>query len=217
MLALGAELFVDINRTLEDNDRCTLVFGDGGMTSEQIASLESELALPLPDDLKFLLRNVRESDTGLSPWASLDRAAYAAQMNWVHEGIAFDVEHANVWLRQWGEQPRALSAALEIARDDFARWPKLFPLFGHRFLAVEPCLDGNPVFSVMQTDIICYGANLAHYLLLELGPSRGYDHHTSEQNPRHISPWSDFAGNRDAILAWPSGTFAAERAPWRAH
>ena len=217
MLALGAGLFANINDALEDNDRCTLVFGDGGMTAKQIASLESELTLPLPDDLKLLLRNVRESDTGRSPWASLDRTAYAAQMARVHEGIAFDVEHANVWLRQWGEQPHALSAALEIARDDFARWPKLFPLFGHRFLAVEPRLDDNPAFSVVQTDIVCYGANLAHYLLHEFGPSRGFDHHTLEQNPRRIPPWSDFADNRDAILAWPSGIFAAERAPWRTH
>jgi hypothetical protein len=38
-------------------------------------------------------------------------------------------------------------------------------------LAAEPCRPGNPVFSIVQTDIIYYGADLAHYLVNEfIGP-----------------------------------------------
>ena len=40
MLALGAELFARVNEALEDNDRNSLVFGEGGMVLTQIHSLE---------------------------------------------------------------------------------------------------------------------------------------------------------------------------------
>ena len=110
-------------------------------------------------------------------------------------GIAFDIENSGFWLERWGERPPHLPAALEIARSDFLSWPKLLPLFGHRFLAAEPCRSGNPVFSIMQTDIIYYGADLAHYLMLEFMPKRdeGYRLHTYAQEIRKIDVWSDLA------------------------
>jgi hypothetical protein len=212
MLALGPDVFAELNAAQSD-----LVFGQGGMDAARTAALEDELAFAFPSDLKFLLANVIEIESGASPWAALDLASWREDMAIILGGITFDVEHNNLWLRRWGEQPTRLDAALDIARRDVPNWPKLFPLFGHRFLAIEPCLDDNPVFSIVQTDIICYGANLAHYLLLEFGPSRDYEHHTTAQNPRHIELWSDFADDRDLILAWPSGSLAAERAPWRRH
>lgn len=91
-----------------------------------------------------------------------------------------------------GFEPAALSAALTIARKDFETWPKLLPIFGHRFLAAEPCRRGNPIFSIMQTDIICYGANLAHYLMLEFIDS-DYALQTHAQNIQRIDIWSDLA------------------------
>ncbi len=177
--------------------------------------IESELCLRLPDDMKFLMGNVLELDSGSSPWSTLDRVTYEEQIDRVLQGILFDVEHANLWLRRWGSQPRSLESAQNIARQDFASWPKLFPVFG-RFLAVQPNQNDNPIFSVMQSDIICYGANLAHYLLHEFGETRDYDENTAAQSPRHDDGiWSDFAGGRNAILAWPSGLEAAKAAPWR--
>lgn len=212
MRALGPDVFAELNAA-----RPNMVFGRGGMDAARIAALQDELGFAFPSDLKLLLAGTIDTKSNASPWAALDRATWRGDMAIIEGGIAFDVEHNNLWLRRWGEQPTSLAAALDIARRDFASWPKLFPLFGHRFLAVEPCLDDNPVFSIVQTDIICYGASLAHYLLLEFAPSRDYEHHTYAQNPRHITLWSDFADGRDDILAWPSGSLAAERAPWRRH
>jgi hypothetical protein len=80
--------------------------------------------------------------------------------------------------------------AVETARKDFETWPKLLPISGHRYLAAEPCLSGNPVFSIMQTDIIYYGANLAHYLLNEF-VDHDYMLHTHAQKIRKIDIWSD--------------------------
>lgn len=212
MLALGPDLFERLNADAQSQD---LVFGRGGMSGAGIEALERELGFALPQDLKFLFRNVLHR-TGGSPWASLDRAAHDEMTAWVLQGVEFDVEASNLWLNRWGEQPKTLAGALDIARRDFATWPRLLSLFGHRFLAVEPCLPDNPVFSVMQTDIVYYGANLAHYLVHEL-LGGDYWQHTHNQHPRRIEIWSDFAEDRDAILAWPSGLISAEKAPWRAN
>jgi len=215
MRSLDAELFEELNTAIQNHGFGNLVFGKGGMADREIAMIESELCLPLPDDLKFLMGNVLELDSGSPPWSTLDRVTYVEQIDWVLQGILFDVEHANLWLRRWGSQPRSLEAAQNIVRQDFALWPKLFPVFGHRFLAVQPTENDNPVFSIMQSDIICYGANLARYLLQEFGETRDYDENTGAQSPRHVEIWSDFADGRNAILAWPSGIEAAKTAPWR--
>lgn len=56
----------------------------------------------------------------------------------------------------------------------------------------EPCRCGNPVFSIVQTDIIYYGANLAHSLLNEF-VDRAYELHTHAQEIRKIRIWSYLA------------------------
>jgi hypothetical protein len=59
------------------------------------------------------------------------------------------------------EQRRAvLGAAMDAA-------PKLIPVYGHRYLPESPHERGNPVFSVVQSDIIVYGADLQDYLRRE--------------------------------------------------
>jgi hypothetical protein len=50
----------------------------------------------------------------------------------------------------------------------FAEAPKLIPLLGHRYLPADPCEAGNPVFSVYQSDVIYYGANLQDWMRWEV-------------------------------------------------
>jgi hypothetical protein len=107
----------------------------------------------------------------------------------VLEGIEFDVQCNHFWLDRWGEKPAVLADALDVVRADYKTWPKLLPIFGHRFLAAEPCLAGNPVFSIMQTDIVYYGADLGHYLLQEF-VDPNYIEHTYAQPIRTIEIWS---------------------------
>lgn len=52
----------------------------------------------------------------------------------------------------------------------------------------EPPADGNPVFSVVQTDIIHYGDDLADYFANEFGlPLLPW----ARSPPRHIAFWSE--------------------------
>jgi hypothetical protein len=47
--------------------------------------------------------------------------------------------------------------------------PRLIPIYAHRAVPNEPLEAGNPVFSVMQMDIIIYGNDLEQYLHNEFG------------------------------------------------
>lgn len=52
-------------------------------------------------------------------------------------------------------------------------WPRLIPIYAHRFTPAAPSPSESPVFSVWQTDIIYYGANLLEYLTNELLSGQG--------------------------------------------
>ena len=46
---------------------------------------------------------------------------------------------------------------------EYKKYPKLIPVFLHRYIPSTPQETGNPVFSVYQMDIIYYGTDLATY------------------------------------------------------
>ena len=214
MLQLGPELFEELNAKQWVGNQEPVIYGQGGLSDREIASIEAQLGFSWPEDFKYLFQNIRDPGGVLFPWADFNKERYDELIEWVLQGIEFDIEKANLWMLRWGDQPKVLSEALAIARHDFLTWPKLLPISGHRFLAAEPCLPDNPVFSIVQTDIIYYGANLAHYLLHEFCSRGCYAFHTHEQAPRKIDVWSGFAEDDNNLLAWPSGVASGARAPW---
>jgi hypothetical protein len=68
---------------------------------------------------------------------------------------------------EWGTCPTEMERAKAGARTKVAEAPRLIPIFSHRYMPSEPNTSGNPVFSVYQTDIIHYGADLVSYLEAE--------------------------------------------------
>ena len=62
-----------------------------------------------------------------------------------------------------------LQDAFVIAKQAIDQAPKLIPILGHRYIPDSPQESGNPIFSVYQTDIICYGRDLEEYLGNEFG------------------------------------------------
>lgn len=107
--------------------------------------------------------------------------------------MCFDIEHNTFWLKEWGAKPASLDAAFEIARHAVARAPLLIPICGHRYIPANPPEAGNPVFSVYQTDIIYYGAELIDYLQNEYGFHFGRPHHLITKSPRFIEFWTRVA------------------------
>jgi hypothetical protein len=61
------------------------------------------------------------------------------------------------------------------------------PVYGHRYLPAGAGTFGHPVLSVMQTDIIVYGADLADYIQREFAGQPGF----SGQVEATVEFWRD--------------------------
>jgi hypothetical protein len=131
---------------------------------------------PQPDERYLATAFVHE------PGSSMVLEEGSSFYDWIHgansirdaleqvvDGLAFDVENNNLWSESWGAKPNTDEEREQRIRELIAAAPKLIPVFGHRFLLAEPCEAGNPVLSIMQSDIIVYGGDLHDYFLIEFG------------------------------------------------
>jgi hypothetical protein len=192
MFQLGPELFERLNAEQRVGNMMPVTYGVSGLSPAEIACIEAQLDFRLPEDFAYLFRHLRDPGRIFFPWSNFRKQEYDDSIRRVLQGIEFDIDHNKFWMDRWGKRPATLSAALDIARKDFETWPKLLPISGHRFLAAMPCRPGNPVFSIVQTDIIYYGADLAHYLVNEF-IDHDYVLHTQAQEIRKIRIWSYLA------------------------
>lgn len=158
-----------------------------GYSREELDRAQEEFDLVFPPDLVDLLRDRRPA-RGYD-WRT-DRQQIREMLARPLDGILFDIEHDNLWIDDWGDIPPDEAGRREIATAAVRSAPKLIPLVGCRYLPGEPCEVGNPVFSVHQTDIIYYGANLDHYFANEFGAWSSLD----DADYRHIRFWSNLVG-----------------------
>ena len=95
-----------------------------------------------------------------------------------------------------GPPANDLQEAFKVARQKVKEAPPLIPLFSHHFLPAEPAIEGNPVLSGHQTDIIYYGRDLGSYLAKEFElPIK--DQGNGNKEPRRIRFWSEIIKNAD--------------------
>jgi hypothetical protein len=196
-MQLGPELFALLNAKQRVGNMKPVVYGQGGLSDQELDRIEGQLGFALPPDFRYLLGNIKDEGNVFFPWAKFDLAEYQRRVDQVLEGILFDVEKCGDWADCLGERPSPPSAAAERARREFPKWPKLLPIYSHRFLPAHPCEPGNPVFSIVQTDIIYYGANLAHYLMNEFLER---DRNAPWPEIRPIAAWSDWV-----LQGWGQG------------
>ncbi len=135
---------------------------ESGLTESEIETVEGKFCFRFPPDLRsFLMAAIPFWN---SPrWRSGNESEIREWFDLPLQGILFDVEQSAFWLPEWGERPKRLSDALEVATLRVREAPKLIPLITHRFIPESPHESGNPVFSVHQTDIIYYGFDLEDY------------------------------------------------------
>jgi len=135
-----------------------------GLSDAEIARVESNFSVRFPPDLRAFLQTALPQGKEFPDWRSSDEKALRHWLDLPRRGVLFDVERNSFWLPEWGQRPEHLQDALQAAEKVIAAAPKLIPIFEHRMMPDEPSLEGNPVFSVHQTDIIYYGFNLEDYL-----------------------------------------------------
>jgi len=169
-----------------------------GLSDKEIQNIEVRFQFRFPPDLRLLFQMVLPVSEKFYHWRKALVDAKTAEkisgmLDWPRDGILFDVEHNNFWVHHdlpdvptWGPKPETLEKQLDIAKTHIASYPKLIPIYSHRYIPETPHEKGNPVFSVYQTDIIYYGSCLANYFLNELE-----NRNELSQEIKRVPFWSD--------------------------
>lgn len=164
-----------------------------GLSSDELAAVERRYGIRFgPDHRQLLLRAVPVGERWVD-WRGAPEERIAEQLAWPIDGALFDVRHNAFWAASWGPRADVEADAIRVAREHLERWPRLLPLYGHRYLPAAPSGTGAPVFSVHQTDVIYYGANLLDYLKREFGGQREIGAPITVDVP----PWSLLAMSYD--------------------
>ena len=167
----------------------------GGLAEEHVAAVEQDWALRFPPDYRLFLKHLHTVDRPMKCREGRNAASDMPTLrdapsfyNWLTEGdilrdrlddlatgLEFDVEEAGLWRPAWGTRPATAGARAQRVRALVDAAPRLIPVFGHRYLLAEPCRPGNPLFSIVQSDLIIYGADLQTYFLTEFANLLGID------------------------------------------
>lgn len=164
-----------------------------GYSQSELDAAQERYDLRFPPDLLALLLDRRP----VSGWDwRKDDDDIRQMLTHPLDGLLFDVEHNNLWWPEWGPKPKSLTEQQKVVAGVVAAAPRLIPLIGHRYIPELPSESGNPVFSVMQSDVIYYGANLADYFKKEFHPVPG---RPPIAEVRYIPFWSDLV-DRNGLL-----------------
>jgi hypothetical protein len=158
-----------------------------GLSDMEVDAIEKTYRFSFPADLRQFLQCGLPVSREFPDWRSGTREEIQTRLDWPLYGILFDIEHNVFWLSEWGGRPADLAEAKRIVAVNVRQAPILIPIYSHRFLPSEPCLPGNPVYSVYQTDIIYYGYDLSDYFRREFEVSLP---ERAAARPREIRFWS---------------------------
>jgi hypothetical protein len=150
---------------------------DPGLTASELRSL----GISFNPDHRVLLTCGVPVGAGWPDWRS---PSVLSSLSAPVDGILFDVTENAFWLPSWGIRPSTPSRALSLARSHLAAAPVLVPVYKHRYAPALPA-SGLPVFSVVQTDVVVYGVDLADYLHAEFGVGS-----PSSRTPARVPFWS---------------------------
>jgi hypothetical protein len=178
-----------------------------GLSDRELGAVEAAVGVKLPTELRIMLQLPQPLGRSWRDWRPDPAAVWATWRAYVTDGLVFDVAHNGFWDRGWGARPAGALDREAITRRQAETLPRLFPVYGHRGLAIEPVLgldsaDGNPVFSVHQTDVIYYGNDLADWFNHEYGvPLPDW----AATEPRRIPFWSSLCDPErwSEPPAWP--------------
>lgn len=146
-----------------------------GLSDAEFTSVHERFGFHFNPDHRSLLAAALPLGDGWPDWRSGDDSELTTWLDRVAEGFIWDALHQTppFWPASWGELPATPEEVATTVRRQLGSWPRLIPIYQHRFTPAAPSPAGSPVLSVWQTDVIYYGADLVEYLRNELPPGRG--------------------------------------------
>ncbi len=153
-----------------------LAFADG-LTEQELDGIEGDHSFRFPPDLRAFLHQ-------------------AIPLRWIRDYPPkwINGQIQTTYLNWRDDAPRIVSQGRQYLLDcgfseqELRHAPFMVPIYGHRFMPTEPEMAGNPVFSIVDKDIIHYGHDLADYLSHEFGVDRPT---WAAQVARPIRFWDD--------------------------
>jgi hypothetical protein len=167
-----------------------------GLTDEETHKLQDAFTITFPPDLKLFLQLALPISDRFVDWRGALVSNESKQKLWYKldqplEGILFDVANNKFWLKNWGDMPDMYAEKEEIVKQNFINYPKLVPIYSHRYIPSEPIEFDNPIFSVYQTDVIYYGYNIADYFAKEFHFELPANFNPPTSPIKDIPFWSD--------------------------
>ncbi|MEW2130127.1 hypothetical protein [Streptomyces sp. NPDC005435] len=140
-----------------------------GLTDRELDAVESHWGFRFAPEHRTLLSAGLPTGPGWPDWRDGAPEDLAERLAWPVEGVLSDVECDAYWHTGWGPRPEASGQAREVAAAHLTEVPRMIPVHSHRYLPGDPDRVGAPVLSMYQTDIVCYGGDLAGYFHNEFG------------------------------------------------
>ncbi len=143
-----------------------------GLTENEISQIENKYDILFPPDLKLFLETELPVSDGFVNWrlglkSKKEMDKISDRINWPLEGMLFDLKSNDFWIKSWGKKPNDYKEKELIAKEKYYDFPKLIPIYSHRYIPSKPNEKDNPIFSVHQMDIIYYGYDLSTYFANE--------------------------------------------------
>src|SRR5262249_6633665 len=180
---------MDLEHYKNGLERAGVLFASG-LSESEINQIQRRYHFLFPPDLKNFLMFALPISHKFINWRDASEQMISERLSWPYEGMYFDIEHNSFWLEEWGQRPASLDEAFSVARKAVEHAPTLIPICSHRYIPDRPNEAGNPVFSVYQTDIICYGGDLAEYLENEFSYYFGKSEFSLKKESKHIEFWT---------------------------
>jgi len=169
---------------------------DSGLSNKEIVAIELQYAFNFPPDLKELLTNFLPVSERFPNWRkslvdSTIENSIKDKMYWPFEGMLFDIENNEFWIEEWGKKPNDEDQRKNIAFLNYNTYPKLIPIYSHRYIPSEPNEAMNPIFSVHQMDIIYYGTDLFNYFVSEFALENTNQRSKTQDDIKPIRFWGE--------------------------
>lgn len=161
-VTLGA----DAARRLDASGTVTI---ERGMSDEELDRVEHDVSVEFADDHRAFLAAGLPTGGSWPNWRDEGRRSLARRLQLPTEGVLFSVEWDRFWHDSWGRRPAQMKHALRTARYHLERAPSLLPICSHHYLPAGRGSFGHPVLSVVRTDVVVRGADLADYVAAEFG------------------------------------------------
>ncbi len=131
-----------------------------------LQQIENLYQFKFPPDLLELYKSGSFDSEKLSDLTKVSDEKLRYLFEAPYKGLLLDIELNDLWLDVWGKKPGSLNERLSVFNVIYKNAPVLIPLMseGHKYISSLPMQSDNPIYSVMQSDIICVSLNLRFYI-----------------------------------------------------